>query len=84
MTTIEMLCNRLRSELGIDADPLSFIRLYPGYWQRKQGAWSWSMRFKNRSGSCIGSQWTVRKLIKAEKLSEYHYNGDWYIDPLLT
>lgn len=82
MKPIEKLCIRLKEELDIDADPNSFHRTRAGHWQRKYGAWSWFVKFKEVNGNCIGSQHSVTELLKADKLDEYHYFGDWNIEPI--
>lgn len=61
---IKRLCKKIKEQIGIECDPVSFRRLRPGYWQRSAGAWSWSIRELNgifEFGSCDPVTRCVRK-----------------------
>ena len=65
--TSEKLIERLVRDgfIPSDSNP-EFQRLYPGYWQRSGGAWSWMVKY---SGACeIGSQYPVSELLKAVEI----------------
>lgn len=67
MTAIERFCKRVKKDHDVDLDPTTFRRTYAGYWQRAQGAWSWSMEVVVRSGT-VGSQWPIWQLLTAPVL----------------
>ena len=52
-------------------------RVYAGYWQKSQGAWSWCI------GTTIGSQWTMKSCVDAKELEIYHQPNthDIHINP---
>lgn len=58
------LVSALRAELGDDAVPDGWIfeRHYPGHWQRSEGAWSWSLRWRYVNWM-IGSQESVADIL---------------------
>ena len=61
----DALKKRLLVDLGLDAD--NFKRLYPGYWQRSEGAWTWCCRaYEGRIE--IGSSDPAKDCLKAERL----------------
>lgn len=68
---LEKFCCKVSAQENILLDPSSFRRNYPGYWQRKQGAWSWTI---NEMGGArhydIGSQWSISEL-----LNGFEFNG---------
>lgn len=68
MKPFERLAIRLNKELDLDCD--NFKRVYAGYWQRAQGAWSWGARIKGKLIS-VGSQWNVKECLKAVRLEIY-------------
>ena len=60
------LARRIEDELGIEVEP-HIHRVYAGYIQRGEGAWSWFMYV--RGGVIIvGSQDTATKVLNAKKL----------------
>lgn len=64
-TIFEQLTERLKNELDLDVTHLG--RTHAGYWQRTDGAWSWSGYLKGTSIE-IGSMHTATELVKCEKL----------------
>jgi len=67
MTVFEKLEKRLESEFKIQIRKGSARRLYPGYWQRRKGAYVWTMELIN--GSNIGSFITASECLRAKSLS---------------
>jgi hypothetical protein len=62
-----------------DIETAQIHRLRPGYWQRKEGVWSWVLEVqKNENNglmwSVAGSQWTATECAKSEKWDIW-YNG---------
>ena len=71
MKSVERLAARLEREHQIKLDVRTFNRTRAGHWQRSAGAWSWYaylVREENAGFVDIGSQFSVRQLLKAEKL----------------
>lgn len=64
MTSIEKFCERAKKDHDVDLDPKTFRRVYAGYWQRAQGAWSWTMDEKGKV-AVVGSQWPIWRLLRA-------------------
>jgi len=79
MKSVERLALRLEREHQILADVSTFSRTRAGYWQRSAGAWSWTMRLHDRLE--IGSQYPVKELLKADKLSIGMSFGAYEVDP---
>jgi hypothetical protein len=70
MKSVERLVNRLRAEGWIIPDDWKFQRLYPGYWQRSAGAWSWTIT----GTMCdIGSCDSVARCLKASSLNRHRF-----------
>ena len=62
----ERLAKRIQNDLGLELDPKTFRRTYAGYWQRTNGAWAWTMGYRNPNnprevGSCDPATVCVRK-----------------------
>ena len=70
MSKWDKLRKRIREELGIKLEE-EFTRLYPGYWQRSRGAWSWLSRRPAGAHLSVGSQWSMTELLKAKTLTAY-------------
>lgn len=62
-TKVEKMCAFAKERFNIELDPSTFERTRAGYWQRSQGAWSWSMRNPN-SPRCIGSQSSISEILQ--------------------
>lgn len=65
---------KLLINLGLidDGERVCISRLYPGHHQRSVGAWSWEAQSELRANTRgIGSQWPVRDILSAEKVSIY-------------
>ncbi len=66
MKTSEKIVKLVFEKFQIECyDPYS---LHTGYWQKSQGAWSWAAFIKD-SPRQIGSQWTMKQVLDAKKLS---------------
>jgi hypothetical protein len=70
MNVWEKLSKRVANELGINL--CDFERLYPGYWQRKSGAWSWRAKCDLDGFKDIGSTFSARELLRAKKIEVYY------------
>jgi hypothetical protein len=69
MTKIEKFAVRVFKEHDVKLDTSTFRRVYAGYWQRANGAWSWSMtEVVDRGTSTVGSQWPLTVLLKAPRI----------------
>lgn len=55
----------------------TFCRYYPGHWQRSDGAWVWEF---SESGLSIGSQDTVKSILKAKKIELTLCFGQYRVD----
>lgn len=76
MTKVEKLSVLIKEKFDIDVNPNSFQRVYSGYLQRSQGAFSWFMK-RNDSNTDIGSCYSVTEILKNKnKLSLY--NGEYW------
>ena len=64
----EKLTKRIKNEFDIDVIP-KIYRTRAGYWQRSRGAWSWFMLTEDNKD--IGSLWSAKDVLKANKLSSY-------------
>lgn len=73
------LAERIKKETGMVVIPVVH-RTRCGYWQKAQGAWSWSMRTQDRLE--IGSQFTATECLKAKKwtTSKAPFSTDTIID----
>jgi len=70
-SSVQRLAERLERDHGIKVDVSTFERTNAGHWQRSSGAWSWFMmtpQVKNYARSTVGSQFSVRELLKAKAL----------------
>ena len=74
MSKWQRLRKRIKEELGIELEE-EFTRLYPGYWQRSRGAWSWEAKRPAGARLPVGSQWSMTELLKADKLTAYQDGG---------
>ncbi len=77
MSSIQKLSDRLNEQFGFHIT--EFTRLYPGYWQRNVGAWSW-MAWKiingEKSMQIVGSQFPILELNKAPYISFNDVDGN--------
>jgi hypothetical protein len=73
MKTFDKLAIKIEKEFGFKLT--NFKRLYPGYWQRSNGAWVWCAYFIN-SILEVGSIYPATKIIKAKELSKLSINND--------
>lgn len=63
-TVVERLVDKMKRELGVICDPKSFHRTYAGYWQRRAGAYVWTMKITGSDleiGSCDPASLCVKK-----------------------
>lgn len=64
-TKFENLAIRIKKELGIEL--INFKRLYPGYWQKNAGRFSWIANEKTTMGGIgpndYGSTYTATELL---------------------
>jgi len=69
-----------------DVETAEIDRLYTGYWQKKEGAWSWALSIKTKGGDqkfgLFGSQWSATDCVKAEKWDIWNNGFDKSIIPL--
>lgn len=73
MATFQKLAEKIERDHGYKL--YNFRRVHAGYWQRAQGAWSWSAEVEGYPGGA-GSQWSAGDILKAKKLSVYKsYSG---------
>lgn len=81
-SSVERLVDRLHDELGLDFPAgWEFVSLRTGKHQKSAGAWSWVIY--RRGEREIGSQYTVGKLLAADRLVVSHERGgDIVIDPV--
>lgn len=60
-SSVEKLCERLKNELGIEADPKDFRRTRCSRHQKAAGYFSWNI-------GRVGSRETISDLLKAKKI----------------
>lgn len=80
----QRLIERLR-RVGVDLpDGVTLCRTWAGYWQRSEGAWSWTAVGPDGHGELnIGSQWPMKLLLAAPRLdTSISKSGDTHIDPV--
>ena len=69
----DRLIERLKREGWISKTAkVKFRRLYPGYWQRASGGWTWTVE---GHGVDIGSQYTARECVDAVVLTHDYHGG---------
>ena len=70
----------IKEERNIEVVP-KINRTYAGYWQRREGVWSWFMF--TREGRVVGSQWPATKVAAAEhrEYSVQMPGGDIHVTP---
>lgn len=68
MTTSEKLIQRLIQEGFLSEGTYTAQRLYPGYWQRKEGAWSWCVFTAEGREANVGSQWSMSEVLRAREI----------------
>ena len=70
MKSIEKLAKRIKDDLNIEVDVISFHRTYADWMQRDDGTWSWWFDVKGTGGlQTIGSQWNVKEVLAFKKLA---------------
>lgn len=66
-------------------DTAAIYRLYPGYWQRSEGAWSWLLKLDRKDGGnhsvTFGSQHTATECAYAKHWAFYTTGPDHGIIP---
>jgi hypothetical protein len=62
----ERLAAKIKKELNIECDATTFRRTYAGYWQRRSGAFSWTMQTRELRviGSCERASECVKRKYK--------------------
>lgn len=71
-----------------DISTAQIHRLRPGYWQRKEGVWSWALEMEQKGRddrlmwSVAGSQWSATECAKAEKWDIWNNGFDKSIIPV--
>lgn len=96
MVAVSALAHKLAArlvEMGeldaeeFDIETAQIHRLRPGYWQRKEGVWSWVLEAQKKHEdnglmwSLAGSQWTATECAKAKKWDIYNNGWDKSIIP---
>lgn len=83
-TSVERLCSKIENDLHIVCDATTFQRIYSGYWQKKAGALSWTMRIAGNKVCDVCSHYSVKDLLKADKLAivpSVHWTNEIEIAP---
>jgi hypothetical protein len=80
-TSVQRLVERLEREHKLLVDASTFSRVRAGHWQRSSGAWSWWMFLHGASRQMIGSQFSVKQLLKAKTLQIGPNFNDLEVDP---
>ncbi len=86
MTISEKLVKRLRSEFPdiMEDIPESEkpYRLYHGFYQRSNGAWSWGIGGRGKVLVCVGSQWNMKDILKEPKIVLFReFSGELSVCP---
>lgn len=72
MSAAHRIRTRLAEEHGIEVPfDAELVRTYAGYWQRKEGAWSWSL-WHPADRVTFGSQYPATELLRCPA---------WQVDP---
>lgn len=80
MRTAERLIIRLR-KIGLDLPEGSRLeRTHAGYWQRKQGAWTWRAIGPGNRPLWVGSTYTMTELLAAPGICAHRDGSDTSID----
>lgn len=83
MTTSERVLARLRADGRDVPDGARLIRVYAGYWQRAQGAWSWHV-VDDRGLTIVGSVYAAGDLLRCRAWrysDEVGLRSDVDVDP---
>lgn len=75
--SFDKLIERVKKDLDIELKDCK--RLYPGYWQRARGAFTWCAQTFNDSNS-YGSTYSVSSLLKSKKPLVLTPNGEIIVD----
>jgi len=59
----QQLVDFVKEKFDIELDVNTFYRTRSGYWQRSNGAWSWTMCYKGSSCD-FGSQWSITSILQ--------------------
>jgi hypothetical protein len=86
MKISEKLVKRLRKEfpdIMVDIPETETPRrLYHGFHQRSNGAWSWAIGGKTGILTSVGSQWSMEEILKEPNITIFHeYGGDLSVIP---
>jgi len=76
----ELLVARLQAEGFLPGGTYRVERLYPGYWQRKEGAWSWTALDSEDREVFVGSQFTMTEMLRAPGIIQGN-DGGLYPEP---
>lgn len=68
------------NELGYKVKP-KLERTHYGYWQRASGAWVWYMNLLGDNVGIIGSAYTVKDIVNADKISVSYQVGNIELSP---
>ena len=81
-TPSEKMLTRLRA-MGLDIPDGSVVqRTHAGYWQRRAGAWSWSVFNPERPDINVGSTWPLSILLRRPMVITQSRKGEQLnIDP---
>ena len=81
---VKKLVNRIKEEFGIECDPNSFRRTYAGWWQKSDGAYSWTLKMVDEAGGYIaghvaGFSAASEYIKKKNNIEGYHEGFDFVI-----
>lgn len=86
MTISEKLVQRLRKEFPDMMEDIPDnekpYRLYHGFHQRSNGAWSWSIGGRGNVIRSIGSQWSMKEILNEPKIVLFReFSGELSVCP---
>ena len=86
MTISDKLVKRLRHEFPDEMEDIPEgtkpYRLYHGHWQRSIGSWSWGIGGRGNIIRCIGSQWSMKDILKEPKIVLFtEFSGELSVCP---
>lgn len=81
---VRRLVDRIKEEFGIECDPNSFRRTYAGWWQKSDGAYSWTLDMVDETGGLVaghvaGFSAASEYIKKKNNIEGYHEGFDFAI-----
>lgn len=81
---VRKLVDRIKEEFGIECDPNSFSRTYAGWWQKSDGAYSWTLDMVDETGGYVaghvaGFSAASEYIKKKNNIEGYHEGFDFAI-----